>query len=223
MNKSQLFTRPDFASPTGITRWPTMIPRGERLCWQHSARSFTFAWDVPADSIRPVEVRLCGVSVVIEVLAGGFALRHGERSYVIPAGHAVAISAHRFLLAPGDADASVLVHVIRTLPDEKSYLSSDPGNRLSPWWKLLKFAGQQPGIFPLGVHRYARGCAKPASHPLLGEQMLMACSAFAFVSGAQAEGFFAFLASHLLHRQIIEQLRAGVPQRHRDWFEPDPE
>ena len=217
---------PDYTTPSGITRWPSMIPPTDRLCWRHSARSFSFVWHVPAATCRTLEVRLEGVSVVLEVIGGGFILSHGTRRHVIPEDHAAAISVPRFHIMPGVSGTSVLVHVMRTLPAANQFLGRDPADRLSPWWKLVRFKGEPPGIFPLGLHSHARKFARPSCTPLIGELMLMAYTASAFAADAPAGsgedgGFFAFLASGLLHDQILELLREGAPQKPNDWFGAD--
>ncbi len=216
MSNPRFGPMPDFSSPSGVARWPSMIPRVERLCWRHSARSFTFPWQVPGATRRPLELRLEGICIVIEVLGGSLTMLHGNHRHVILANHAVAISALRLVLKPTIVDTPVLVHVMRTMPNAKNFLSADPSDRLSPWWRLVKFAGEPPGVFPLGLHQYARSCEAPQCNPWIGEKMILRYAATAHtdaVIGRDDGGsFFAFLASGLLHDQIIEQVRAGKPR-----------
>ena len=211
-----------FTSPSGITRWPSMVPPRERVQWRHSARSFTFAWRVAGgDPGKAIEVRLTDVSVVMEVLGGGFTLSYGTQRHVIAENHAVAVNTPRFVLMPGIAGAAVVVHIIRTLPDDMFFLNYDTSDLVAPWWKLLKFAGETPGIFLLGLNRYTWGSRPSHCIPSIGERMLQDYAIHAFALNAPtgrgaAGGFYAFLASGLLHDQIIEQLREGVPQRPRE-------
>jgi len=112
----------------------------------------------------------------------------------------------------------VLVHIMRTMPLADVFLDTDPGNAVSPWWNLAKWAGEAPGIFPLGLHRYAKGHPISNLLPLLGEELLLGyASPFVIIAPATDQrlrwGFFRFLASGLLHHPILGLLRAGAPRQ----------